>query len=494
MWLLALLGCMPGDGPVDYRGWSIARVQLAHPDDLVRLHASGTRVLTEHALDHADVLVPPSGPPDAWAKVLTWSTLHGDLDELLDGQWRTAVPTGSFYDDWSTFTEIDQHLDDLAATSSLADVIELGTTLEGRTIRALRLGASGSGARGTVITGGMHAREWVGAASALYIAETLLDDYGVDPAVTTLLDTQKVIVVPVLNPDGYTHTWTTDRLWRKNRRDNLDGSFGIDLNRNFNDHFGGVGSSGVTTSDNYRGPDPFSEPETAALRDLLQSRPAVDRYVDLHCTGQFVLYPWGWTPLPSLDHGDYVDTADDVADAMGLPSGTPYSPGQWNTRLYPSSGTGIDWSYGVHGATSFLLELRDKGQYGFLLPAELLLPTAEEAYAGVREVLALPPSRLKLRVPALVPGARAWIETERATPGATVELYLSTTGEGVTVLGDGTELQLDGGTLIGTQVAGPAGAVTFPRFVLASATGRDAWFQAREIAGPASLVIDTQVQ
>jgi hypothetical protein len=174
--------------------------------------------------------------------------------------------------------------------------------------------------------------------------------------------------------------------------------------------------------------------------------------------------------------------------------GTSYSPGQWNTRLYPSSGTGIDWAYGMHGATAFLVELRDKGQYGFLLPAELLLPTAEEAWAGVREVLALPPGRLKLQVPALTAGQRAWLQVERATPGEVVELYLSTTGEGSTTLGDGTLLELDQATLVGTRVAGPLGGAVFSRFVVSAAAGRDAWFQARQVGGAASLVQSEEVQ
>ena len=48
------------------------------------------------------------------------------------------------------------------------------------------------------------------------------------------------------------------------------------------------------------------------------------------------------------------------------------------------AGGSIDWTYAVLGVTySYALELRDKGQYGFLLPADQILPVGKETFAAI---------------------------------------------------------------------------------------------------------------
>ena len=36
----------------------------------------------------------------------------------------------------------------------------------------------------------------------------MAEDYGVDPAVTAVMDAFEFYIVPVLNVDGYDYTWT----------------------------------------------------------------------------------------------------------------------------------------------------------------------------------------------------------------------------------------------------------------------------------------------
>jgi murein tripeptide amidase MpaA len=118
-----------------------------------------------------------------------------------------------------------------------------------------------------------HAREPGGMMALIYFMWWLLENYNTDAEAKALLDSRRITVVPIVNPDGYTFNIQNSPggggLWRKNRRRNANNSFGVDLNRNYgtvdfwNSAFGG--SSTSPSSDTYRGTDPFSEPETAAL-------------------------------------------------------------------------------------------------------------------------------------------------------------------------------------------------------------------------------------
>ena len=78
-------------------------------------------------------------------------------------------------------------------------------------------------------------------------------------------------ILPLVNPDGYEYSRTKDRLWRKNRRRHL-GFRGIDLNRNWGFKWGGAGISKRPWKEDYAGPKPFSEPETAAVSNFVRSR------------------------------------------------------------------------------------------------------------------------------------------------------------------------------------------------------------------------------
>lgn len=112
---------------------------------------------------------------------------------------------------------------------------------------------------------GIHAREWVAPASVTYIIKELVENRKNLPSELLNLD---FYIVPVLNPDGYEYTHTRDRMWRKNRSRN-GRCYGADVNRNFNFHFGGEGTSGDSCSEIYRGRSANSELESQALSNFL---------------------------------------------------------------------------------------------------------------------------------------------------------------------------------------------------------------------------------
>ncbi|HHO52464.1 MAG TPA: hypothetical protein ENK18_16740 [Deltaproteobacteria bacterium] len=444
---------------ISYRGHAVVEVSLDHPTDLQQVLELTDDVWSEHVTDTITVRLDRGGQQRLAELGFDHRVRIPDIQALAEHLAEISAGTG-LYEDWQELEAIEEHLDALAQQGPHAERIRLGTSVEGRPIWGLELVGGGAPADrlGVLVHGAQHAREWVSASTALYLADQLALGYGVEPEATAILDGWQVLIVPVMNPDGYRYTWTTDRLWRKNRRDNGDGTHGVDLNRNWATGWGGAGSSPQPSSINHRGPGPFSEPETAAIRDFLLDHPRYGRHLDLHCTGQFILYPWGFTPKLPPDEPALADIADQLSIAIDSVHGAEYKPGPFNTRLYPASGVAIDWTH-AQGMQSYLIELRDRGHYGFLLPPDQILPTAEEAWAGFAQLIAAPePPRLWLRSddPVLV-GTSIELHTYRAHAGDTIEIWWTTSGPGSTPVPGGPELELDDLLPLGASTADSEG-------------------------------------
>jgi hypothetical protein len=238
--------------------------------------------------------------------------------------------------------------------------------------------------------GGQHAREWVTVPVTEYCAEQLLTKYATDPQVQNLVNNVEFIFVPIMNPDGYDYTWTTNRLWRKNRRSSITGcgsSVGVDLNRNWDFNWGipGPATSATCSNDTYYGPAAFSEPETQVMRNYILSNTRLKVTMDFHSYSQLVMSPWGWTsapPTPAAVAQDFQNLDNAMAAAILSVHGKVYRAGPINTTIYEASGTSVDWCYGVQGIKAFTTELRDTGQFQFQLPTSQITPTAEENYAA----------------------------------------------------------------------------------------------------------------
>ena len=275
--------------------------------------------------------------------------------------------------------EVNAYMDALASRyPDLARVRPLGTSIEGRPIRALEI--SHGGTVGIAINGGHHAREWISVMVPICIADRLAAGYSRDARIRRILDAARFFIVPVVNPDGYHYTWTVDRNWRKNRR----GGYGVDLSRNYSVGWGGADSSDDTASPNYRGTDPFSEPETQALRTLFEREP-IAAHVDFHSFSQVIVYPWSHRRDQPADRDAFAAIAERMRDAISAAHGVRYKVRAGSELQIGAGGTAGDWSYAEHGALSFLVELRPAGRAdgGFLLPPEQIVPTCDENFAGV---------------------------------------------------------------------------------------------------------------
>ena len=195
-------------------------------------------------------------------------------------------------------------------------------------------------------TGTIHAREWVGHEVAIEFAKYVLEKYDNDPIIQSYLENTTIYMVPCANPDGYEYSKNHFSFWRKNRRINADGTYGVDLNRNF--PIGYVKSS-VPSSNVYGGPEPFSEPETRALRDFVEAHDNISIALDYHSQGNVFF------PAHDFRHEDTIDTTDmntlcaNMAEEIRKISGREYGihQGKPPTKLISGSGREFYHSRGI---------------------------------------------------------------------------------------------------------------------------------------------------
>ena len=298
---------------------------------------------------------------------------------------------GQFYNNYRSLAEYESRMDQLIADHpTLASPITIGTSVEGREIRGMRITGTGSNSvakKAVVFHGLIHAREWISGMVTMFGAENLLEGYATDARVRNVMDNVEFLVVPVLNPDGYEYSRNVNRNWRKNRRNNGNGSFGVDLNRNFGFEWGGPGSSGNTNSGVYRGPSPFSEPEAQALRDLFLDNQHIVSHIDYHSFGEIIAGPWGYTFTnpPRVDILDGV--AEIMSDSIFAVNGHRYLFGDDTNVLGLAAGITNDWAFGDQGVYSYTIELRPTSfNPGFELPANQIVPTAEENFPAILDL------------------------------------------------------------------------------------------------------------
>jgi len=198
-----------------------------------------------------------------------------------------------------------------------------------------------------VLSANTHANELAVIEVPLYAAEQLLQGYGNDPQLTQLIDDNQIWILPNLNPDGLEYTWNNNHLWRKNRRDNGDGSIGVDMNRNYPFFWSQCGSSNNTSSGTYHGTGPASEPEIQALLMFAEAE-GFERLLDFHCAGPDVRHPYNnlvENAIPAMVRSAMDPIHNAIANAMGYPPvGTC------------CCGTLMEWHFSTKGTMSFLVE------------------------------------------------------------------------------------------------------------------------------------------
>jgi hypothetical protein len=248
-----------------------------------------------------------------------------------------------------------------SAHPELAKVVEIGESLEKRRIYALKVSGSVSleeNEPAILFLGCHHAREWISVEIPYLFGKYLLDHYDGSPDIRDLVDHCQVWIVPLVNPDGLEYTIHVYRYWRKNRRMNGDGTYGVDINRNYGYEWGydNIGSSPVPASEVYRGQASFSEPETDAVRRLFLSR-NFGAMITFHSFSQTIMYPWGYVNAPTPDEAELNAIARTMSELVSAVRGTVYAYGRAAGTLYTTNGDTADWTYAVAGIPSFTIEL-----------------------------------------------------------------------------------------------------------------------------------------
>ncbi len=322
--------------------------------------------------------------------------LDAENARLADEARKEGVPPlrgelpGTYFDDYRTSQQISDYMNALMALRpDLVTRQAIGTSLEGREIYAIRVTAPGGGPKPIILMNAVqHAREWITGSTGSYIMDQLVRNPDADPRIDALVNDFEIILVPVLNPDGYAYTWSNDRMWRKNRRPPPDtsGCYGVDNNRNWGAFWGsGDGSSGQACSETYRGTGAFSEPENQAMRDFTLTLPGVVAYIDIHCYGRHILSPWGYRQAPPENIAELYDEFNNgLMERISAVNGIRWRGGPTYANLYSVSGGSKDWYLSDRGVMGWVWELRDEGS--FVLPPSNILPAAREVFAGVLEL------------------------------------------------------------------------------------------------------------
>lgn len=381
----------------DTQTLTLVRVRVGSPEQARALMARFDET-HNHSEELVELLLWPGDRAALDATGLPYTVVHDDLAAYDLERRRAAVPRvvsmpGPDYDDYRRLPDYNAEMAQLAEEHpGLVELFEMKRpSLEGRTIYGLEIAAdvdrrAGDGRPVYYLDGVHHAREWPASEYTMIFAHHLVENYGKDPRITDLLHRVRVIVVPIVNVDGFNYSRESvlsltqplrdatsltgsgngfEGYWRKNRR-SLTGltlpvvqvnpdAYGVDPNRNYSYLWGDQngGSSGLQLDQTYRGEAPFSEPETRNVRDIILGRNVTGLITNHTYQGSVLRAGGGKAPDDDL----LVRIGDRIARALEHDNRPSVG--------YPTTGTTDDWAYAAIGALGFTIE---HGRLGFHPP------------------------------------------------------------------------------------------------------------------------------
>ena len=295
----------------------------------------------------------------------------------------SAASYAGFY----MYQEMLDELDDMAAQYpnliTVKSPISTFLTWEGRPIYHVKISDNPSTSEGSepkvLYTAIHHAREPMSMSQTIFYMWYLLENYATNEEIQYLVNNTEMYFVPCINPDGYIHNQSQDTsgfgMHRKNKNPNVGTTNpGVDLNRNYSYGWNTTGVSGNVNNDTYPGSNAFSEPETQAIKWLVESVGFTSAF-NAHTYGNTLLYPIGTTTAEFADHNDYFA---DLAGHMCSKNG--YFP-QKSSGLYPASGDSDDYMYKVDigvGQKDTVFAITPEIGTGFWPAQSEVIPTCQE--------------------------------------------------------------------------------------------------------------------
>ena len=252
-------------------------------------------------------------------------------------------------------------------------------TLEGRPVEGVEITSNVDQPNGKpvfLMTGVHHAREWPsGELSMEWAYEAVTKFRAGNERMKKLLENVRLVVVPLVNPDGFVLSRMAPvdaqqpiydpgfAYKRKNCRiknfelpqpgecaQQANRYLGVDPNRNYGGDWGGPGASSAGDNDTYRGPAPFSEPETQNILDFISTN-QVQTFITNHTYSDLILRPPAAAEDPDTpDEAAYKAFSDAMAAENGYASLKSY-------ELYDTSGSAEGWSYYATGGYGFTFEI-----------------------------------------------------------------------------------------------------------------------------------------
>ncbi|WQF87076.1 Putative peptidase M14, carboxypeptidase A, carboxypeptidase, activation peptide [Colletotrichum destructivum] len=393
---------------VSYDGTKVFRVSVGDEVDRINSVVDKLQLSTWKGAPRAgalaDIVVPPTEVAAFEAEIagMNVTTMHEDLgaaiaDESSFSLYAVGSADATWFNSYHAYADHLKFLNDLVASyPNNAAIVTSGKSLQGNTITGIHIhGTASKGVRPAVVFHStVHAREWISTMANEYIAWNLLSKYSTDAEIRGFVDKYDFYIFPVVNPDGFIYTQTTNRLWRKNRQTTPGSTcIGHDINRNWPFQWSVTGGASTNPCDeDFKGVTQGDAPETAALSAWLARTKAAQGlklFIDFHAYSQLFMTPYGYScSAVSAKNTELQSLARGAVAAIKAVHGTSYRYGPICSTIYKATGSSVDYVNDVVKADyTFTQELRDTGNYGFVLPAAQILPTSEETYAGIRYLL-----------------------------------------------------------------------------------------------------------
>lgn len=281
-----------------------------------------------------------------------------------------------------TFQEMQNELDDMRTLFPNLITVKssIGTSDQGRPLLMVRISDNADVDENEpeiFLNAVHHAREPISMTQLIFFMWHLLENYASNKEIQTLVNSTELYIVPCVNPDGYVYNATNNNtgggMWRKNRHDNGNGTFGVDNNRNYSYGWGlNNGSSTSTSSDTYRGTSPFSEVENIAIRNFCNSRSFVSEF-NCHSYGNYCIYPYSYV---GVNNNPEIPLFTQLSSFLTSDNGFTYGNSS-ATVNYIASGVAEDWAYGEQTTKGKMYGFTPEvgaGTDGFYPAASRILP------------------------------------------------------------------------------------------------------------------------